>query len=53
MPEKEDTEPLYIDKIPKSLKSKLKIKAIERNLKLRELVIEYLESGLKQDTPTK
>ncbi|KYC53853.1 MAG: hypothetical protein AMQ22_00052 [Candidatus Methanofastidiosum methylothiophilum] len=52
MSKKEATEPLYIDKIPAKLKSELKIKAIERNLKLKELVIEYLEAGLKKDTPT-
>ena len=50
MSKKENTEPLYLDKIPANLKENLKIKSIQRKISLKELCIEYLELGLKQDT---
>lgn len=40
---------LNIRKFPTELRKKLRIKALSRDLDLRDLVIEYLQQGLERD----
>ena len=40
---------LSLQKFPRELKKKLKMKALEREIDLQELCTEYLESGLARD----
>jgi hypothetical protein len=37
-------------KVPEKLRNDLKIRAIQRNIKINDLLIEYLLKGLKDDT---
>jgi hypothetical protein len=46
---------MSLQKFPRELRKKLKMKALEREIDLQELCIKYLESGLARDdqkTPT-
>jgi hypothetical protein len=42
---------LSLQKFPRELKKKLKMKAAERELDLQELCVKYLEAGLTKDEP--
>ncbi len=40
---------LSLQKFPKELKKRLKMKALEREIDLQELCVKYLETGLAKD----
>ena len=42
---------LSIQKFPRELKKRLKMKALEREIDLQELCVKYLETGLAKDEP--
>ena len=42
---------LSLQKFPRELKKKLKMKAAEREIDLQELCVRYLETGVAKDEP--
>jgi hypothetical protein len=42
---------LSLQKFPKELKKRLKMKALEREVDLQDLCVKYLEMGLAKDEP--
>lgn len=42
---------LSLQKFPRELRKKLKMKAAEREIDLHELCVKYLEAGLVKDEP--
>jgi plasmid stability protein len=44
---------LSLQKFPKELKKRLKVRAAEREIELQELCAEYLRAGIEKEEPQK
>ena len=44
---------LSLQKFPKELKKRLKVRAAEREIELQELCAEYLRAGIEREEPQK